>query len=135
MKILKSILFSLLIHLYMQVDILLQIKSYDSDSGISNFLLFALPVIFAIVVGCIFINLNKKEFWITTFSFITIYAIFVYLGKSTNYFKWLFNLMTLSVLYNDAYYELGVNAMVDGLLHTIGFVISSGIYLIKKAKG
>ena len=59
---------------------------------------------------------------------------FVYLGISTNYFEWLFNLMKLNVIYDDTYYELGVNAMVDGLLHTIGFVVSSTIYLIKSRR-
>ena len=41
MKIIKSILFSLLIHFYMQIDILLQIKTYDSNSGISDFEIYA----------------------------------------------------------------------------------------------
>ena len=50
------------------------------------------------------------------------------------YFKWLFNLMKLNVFYDDTYYELGVNAMADGLLHTIGFVVSSTIYLIKNRR-
>ena len=134
MKILKSILFSLLIHFYMQIDILLQIKTYDSNSGVSDFVAFALPIIFTIVVYYIFKCLDKKEFWITTVSFIAIYVMFIYLGNSTNYFEWLFNLMKLNVFYDDTYYELGVNAMVDGLLHTIGFVFSSTIYLIKNRR-
>jgi len=134
MKILKSILFSLLIHFYMQIDILLQIKTYDSNSGISDFVAFALPIIFTIVVYYIFKSLDKKEFWITTVSFIAIYVMFIYLGNSTNYFEWLFNLMKLNVIYDDTYYELGVNATVDGLLHTIGFVFSSTIYLIKNRR-
>ena len=134
MKILKSILFSLLIHFYMQIDILLQIKTYDSNSGISDFVAFALPIIFTIVVYCIFKSLDKKEFWIATVSFIAIYVMFVCLGNSTDYFKWLFNLMKLDVFYDDTYYELGVNAMVDGLFHTIGFVVSSTIYLIKSRR-
>ncbi|MBQ8541672.1 MAG: hypothetical protein IJ435_09405 [Clostridia bacterium] len=134
MKMLKAILFSLLIHLYMQIDMLLQIKSYDSNVGISNFLAFTLPIIFAVVVYFIFKTLNKKEFWISVISFVIIYVLFVYLGNSTNYFKWLFNLMKLSVFYDDTYYELGVNAIADGLLHTIGFVVSSAIYLIKNRR-
>ena len=36
--------------------------------------------------------------------------------------------------YDDTYYELGVNAMLDGVLHTIGYVVSSTIYLIKNGK-
>ncbi len=134
MKIIKAVLFSLLIHLYMQIDMLLQIKSYDSNSGTSNFLAFTLPVIFAVVVYFIFKTLTKKEFWITIISFVIIYVLFVYLGSSTNYFKWLFNLMKLDVYYDDTYYELGVNAMLDGVLHTIGFIVSSATYLIKNRR-
>lgn len=136
MKILKAILFSMLIHLYMQIDILLQIKSHDSNSGMSDFLMIALPIIFAIVVYCVFKRISKKEFWITTFSFIAIYVMFVYLSNSTNYFKWLFNLVNLSIYYDGSYnyYELGINAMVDGVLHTICFLIPSTIYLIKNRR-
>ena len=65
MKIIKAILFSLLIHLYIQFDMLLQIKSYDSNSGMSDFFAFALPVIFAIIVYLIFANLTRKEFLIS----------------------------------------------------------------------
>ena len=118
----------------MQIDILLQIKSYDSNSGVSDFLAFALPVIFAVVVYFIFKILTKKEFWVTIISFVIIFVLFVYLGNSTNYFKWLFNLMKLDVYYDDTYYELGVNAMLDGVLHTIGFIVSSAIYLLKNRR-
>ena len=131
MKIIKAVLLSLLIHLYMQFDILLQIKSYDSNSGVSYFLSFILPIIFAVVVYFIFKTLTKKEFWVAIISFVIIYVLFVYLGNSTNYFKWLFNLMKLDVYYDDTYYELGVNAMLDGVLHTIGFIVSSAIYFKK----
>ena len=134
MKIIKAVLLSLLIQLYMQIDILLQIKSYDSNSGVSDFLAFALPVIFAVVVYFIFKILTKKEFWVTIISFVIIFVLFVYLGNSTNYFKWLFNLMKLDVYYDDTYYELGVNAMLDGVLHTIGFIVSSAIYLLKNRR-
>ena len=134
MKIIKAVLFSLIIHVYMQIDTLLQIKSYDSNSGISNFLVFVLPVIFAVVVYFIFKTLTKKEFWISIISFFIIYGLFVYLGSSTNYFKWLFNLMKLDIYYDETYYELGVNAMLDGVLHTIGFVVLSAIYLIKNRR-
>ena len=134
MKIIKAILFSLLIHLYIQFDMLLQIKSYDSNSGMSDFFAFALPVIFAIIVYLIFANLTRKEFLISTISFVVVYVLFICLGNSTSYFKWLFNLMNLDVYYDDTYYELGVNAMLDGVLHTIGYVVSSTIYLIKNGK-
>ena len=135
MKIIKAILFSLLIHLYIQFDMLLQIKSYDSNSGMSDFFALVLPVIFAIIVyRIIFANLTRKEFLISTISFVVVYVLFICLGNSTSYFKWLFNLMNLDVYYDDTYYELGVNAMLDGVLHTIGYVVSSTIYLIKNGK-
>ena len=134
MKIIKAVLFSVIIHLYMKIDMLLQIKSYDSNSGMSNFLALVLPIMFAIVVYLMFKTLRKNEFWISTISFAVIYVLFICLGNSTSYFKWLFNLMNLDVYYDDTYYELGVNAILDGVLHTIGYVVSSTIYLIKNRK-
>ena len=134
MKILKPILLSILLHLYIQIDILIQTKLYDQNMYFDGWL--ALPIIFAIAVYWIFRSLCKKEFWTALVSFVIIYAIFVYIGRTTDYFIWLLNLTNLSTYYDRSinYYELGINASADGLLHTIAFAISSVVYLIRHRK-
>lgn len=128
MKIVKAVLISLLMHLYIQIDILLQIKAYDSNSDIFNWLTIILPIIFAVAVYFTFKALDSREFWMTVISFVVIYAVFIVSGSRTDYFKWLFNLM---VYYDELSYEIGINAMLDGLAHTVGFIVSGVTYLIK----
>ncbi len=131
MKAIKAVMLTLGIHLYIQIDILLQIKSYDSRWGDSDILALVLPIIFAVAVFFIIKTLTKKEFWISVISFVGIYVLFSFIGITTDYFKWLFNLMQLDVYYDDSYYELGINAMLDGVLHMIAVTVSYIIGFIK----
>lgn len=131
-KALKPFVFGLLLHLYMQINILIQIKAYDSAPGFfSDMLAFILPIIFGFVVYCKLKNVTKVNFGITLLWFVALFVFFLVLGYVTDYFNWLFNLV---VFYDETYYELDINAMLDGLLHTISIVVVFVTYIVKLKK-
>lgn len=131
-KALKPFLFGLLLYLYMQADILIQIKAYDSAPGFFSYMLtLALPIIFGFVIYCKLKKCDRNQFWITLLCFVVLYIRFLIVGYATDYFKWLFNLTNLSVFYDDTYYELGVNAILDGAYHTISMIVVCVVYLVK----
>ncbi len=129
MKILKSIFFALMFHLIMQINILIQGKIYDTMPDFSDFVYLILSVVFGIVAYFIFKKFSKNTYWVLTIIFVVIYISFICFVSKTNYFMWLFKLTV--PYYDETYYELDINAMMTGLTHTIAYVVSSIIYLIK----
>ena len=132
MKILKSVVLALLLHLYIQLDMFIQLKLYDSGSFLAGGAAILLPMIFGVATYFLLKKIYKKPSGIFIIAFATFCLIFIVLHYDIGYFTaMLYDEVNRVHHYNETYYELRVNAVADGILHMISFIVAYVTYLVR----
>lgn len=131
MKVLKSVFLALILHLYIQFDMFIQLKLYDSGSFLAGGASIMLPVIFGVVTYFLLMKIYKKPRGIFIITFAAFCLVFIVLHYDINYFTNLYGAVDRIYYYDKIDYELRVNAVFDGILHIVSFVVTYVVYLIR----
>lgn len=131
MKVLKSVFLALLLHLYIQFDMFIQLKLYDSGSSLADWAAILLPAIFGVVTYFLLKKICKNPNGIFIIAFAAICLVFIVLHYDINYFTSMYDEVNRIHHYNETYYELRVNAVCDGILHIVSFIVTYVIYAIR----
>lgn len=131
MKVLKSVFLALLLHLYIQLDMFAQLKLYDSGSFLADGASIMLPAVFGVVTYFLLKKIYKKPSGIFIIAFAALCLFFVVLHYDIDYFTNLYGAVDRIYYYDRIDYELRVNAVFDGILHIVSFIVTYVIYMIR----